>query len=56
MAKDQKGVSEIEAILKDIGAIPDEVDGISLTQAKRTAIANGENFINALRVVRKLSA
>lgn len=46
----------LDALLTEIGGVPDELDSLSLVNAKREATFKLSTAINALKVLRKLSA
>ena len=46
----------LEAVLAEIATVPDESDGIALADAKREASFKLGVAINAVKVLRKLSA
>ncbi len=48
--------ASMEALLAQIDAVPAEVDGLDMTDAKRDAAYKLTIAINALKVLRKLSA
>ncbi len=50
------GTGPLDALLTEIGDVPDELDGLSLVNARREADFKVKQAINALKVLRKLSA
>ena len=55
-SKGSLNTASFAAVLTEIAAVPDEVDGISMVDAKREATFKVGAALNAVKVLRKLSA